>query len=557
MNSVYLRAVRERRRAAASLMVGLVALTAWITGLFPIIRDSEAFTGFLEDFPPQMASLVGLDPDTFLTGAGYLGSQIYSLLGPLMMIAFIVGGAVHTTASEETDGTMDMLLSMPVSRRQVLLGRAGATLTLSFLVATSLAAALLVANPVFDLRLSGTGIVSANVSLWLLGAVYGAIALVAGAFTGRPALSRGIAFGLALVAWIVTGFAPLYEWLEGPSSISPFTWYQAEAALLQPWRSGQVWLLVTFIAFTVLAVALFQRRDIATEQVVVPKGASSRFRRSKRYDPRSAWLLTSIFRKSIWDRRLSVWAWVIGIASLLLVTFAAWPTVSGDAAAVQQLINALPPEVFAMFGMSDPSAMTTGAGLISSRAYQSVGPIIIVVFAVSAVSGLIFKEETSGTLDMVLSNPVPRREVIRYKAMAVGLLLGLIALVLAIITFVGNLIWQTDLHVIRIVSANAGLALLGLAFGGIALALWSVLGSEAAVTRITTAIVTFTWFLNGLGAIVDVLEPLRPLSPFYWYLGDAAPLSKGFEPTYLLLLAVGLLGAFVAVQHFDGRDLGV
>ena len=557
MNSVYLRAVRERRRAAASLMVGLVALTAWITGLFPIIRDSEAFTGFLEDFPPQMASLMGLDPDTFLTGASYLGSQIYSLLGPLMMIAFIVGGAVHTTASEETDGTMDMLLSMPVSRRQVLLGRAGATLTLSFLVATSLAAALLVANPVFDLRLSVTGIVSANVSLWLLGTVYGAIALVAGAFTGRPALSRGIAFGLALVAWIVTGFAPLYEWLEGPSFISPLTWYQAEAVLLEPWRSGQVWLLVTCIAFTVLAVALFQRRDIATEQVVVPKAASSRFRRSKRYDPRSAWLLTSIFRKSIWDRRLSVWVWVIGIASLLLVTFAAWPTVSGDAAAMQQLINALPPEVFAMFGMSDPSAMTTGAGLISSRAYQSVGPIIIVVFAVSAVSGLIFKEESSGTLDMLLSNPVPRREVIRYKAMAVGLLLGLIALVLAIITFVGNLIWETDLHVIRIISANAGLALLGLAFGGIALALWSILGSEAAVTRITTAVATFTWFLNGLGAIVDILEPLRPLSPFYWYLGDAAPLSKGFEPTYLLLLAVGLLGAFVAVQRFDGRDLGV
>ena len=557
MSGLYRRAIRERRRTTASLMVGLVALTAWITALFPVIRGSDAFTNFLEDFPPQTAALLGIDAETYLTGAGYLGAQIYSLLGPLMMIAFVVCGAIQATAGEETDGTMDTLLSAPVSRRRVLLERAFATLTLSLSVAAALAIALLIANPIFELRLSVAGIVAANLSLWLLGIVYGAVALVAGAFTGRPTLSRGITFGLALVAWIVTGFAPLYTWLDAPSTISPLTWYRAEVVLLEPWRFGQLWLIVASIALTLFAVRLFEMRDIATEQVVLPEVASSRFRRSKQHNPRAAWLLENVFRKTIWDRRRSVWAWIAGIAALLLVTFVAWPTISRDAVAMEELINALPPEVFALFGVSDPSTMTTSAGFISSRAYQSVGPIIIVVFAVGAVTSLVSKEETTGSLDMVLSNPVLRRQVLRDKAAAIGGLLALIALALSVITLIGNVIWDTDLQAIRIVGANVGLALLGLAFGGIALALWSVLGSAAAVTRITTATITIAWFMNGLGSIVDVLEPLRRLSPFYWYLGDAAPLAKGFEPAYLLLLAVGLLGAFVAVRRFDHRDLGL
>ena len=552
-----MRSVIERRRSTLSLSVGLVLITAWIAALFPIISGSDAFTNFLDDFPPQMAALLGIDTETYLTGAGYLGSQIYSLFGPLMMIAFVVGGAIQVTANEESQGTMDMLLSVPISRRRLLLERASATFTLSFIVSMVLASVLLIANTVFDLRLTASGVIGANISLWLLGVVFGSLALAAAAFTGRPALSRGIAFGLALVAWIVTGFAPLYSWLSGPSTVSPLTWYKAEAVLVQPWRIGQIWLVAASVGGILLAVRLFERRDIATEQIVVPEAAGSRFHRSKQRDPRAIWLLSSVFRKTIWDRRISVWAWITGIAVLMIVTFAAWPTVSRDAAAMEQLINALPPEVFAMFGMSDPSAMTTGAGLISSRAYQSVGPIIIVVFAVDAVSALVAKEETSGALDMVLSNPVRRTDVIREKALAIAALLGLLAVVLTLVALVGNLIWDTDLVAINVVSANIGLALLGLAFGGISIALWSLLESSTSAVRITTGVAAIAWFLNGLGSIVDGLAPFQPLSPFYWYLSDTAPLSRGLAPTYLLLLALGLSGVLIAVRRIDGRDLAV
>jgi len=67
----------------------------------------------------------------------------------------------------------------------------------------------------------------------------------------------------------------------------------------------------------------------------------------------------------------------------------------------------------------------------------------------------------------------------------------------------------------------------------------------------------FTFFLNGLGAIVDVLEPARYLSPFYWYLGDTVPLAKGFTFGYLALAIVAVVGSLIAARSFETRDLAV
>lgn len=557
MTSVFAKAVADRRRSLIGWMIGISLLTLWVAAVFPIVRDADAFTRFLEDFPPQMMALLGIDPDTFLTGAGYLQSQIYSLFGPLTMIAFVVGGAAAATAGEESDGTIDMLLAAPIARRAVLLEKAGATALLSLAIGGAFTAALLVSNPLFDLRLSVQGIAAANLSLWLLGLAYGMIAFAIGAFTGRPGVTRAVTFGLAFLAWLITGFAPIFSWLDAPSAISPFTWYLAENPLLLTWNAGQLWLGLTILIFLLLAVRVFERRNLSTEQTVVPKIAARRARRPRRPNPRATWLLTRVHLKSIWDRRKSIWGWIGGFAFVLLATFAAWPSVSQDVTAFENVINALPKEVFAIFGMTNPSALTTSAGFVSSRIYQSIGPIMIIVFGVGAVSALVAKEETSGVLDMILSNPVRRRAVIVEKAMAVAALVAVIALALTVITIAADALWETGLTLPHIVAANVGLGLLGLCFAGLALALWSLQEASAPAMRTTVVIATVTYFLNGLGSLVGALEPFRALSPFYWYLGDTPPLAKGFEPAYLLLLAVALSGIWVAARQFETRDLAV
>lgn len=548
----------ERRRSTVGLAIGLAVLTAWIVSIYPIIRDSDAFVSFLDNFPPAMASLFGLDPATYLTGAGYLGSQMYSLFAPIALIAFAVEGAIQATARDEQDDTIDVLMSLPISRTQALLSRLGATAVSSFIVSATLAGVVLLANPILDLKLSVVGVTAVSVAMWLMALVFGTLAALMGAFSGQGALARGVGLGLAFVSWLITGFAPLYDWLAGPSAVSPFTWFDSGASLLDGFGTGHVWLLIVPIVVAAATVRVYSRRDLGTERLALPELPTVRFGKGKVHTSiRSPWILNSVFGKTIWDRRKSIWAWIGAVAAMLLITFAAWPAFSQDADALEQLISALPQEVFALFGMGDPALLARAPGFISSRAFQSVGPILSVALGITIVSAMVIKEEASGRLDMVLANPVTRRHVIREKALGISALFGIMAVALTIVTFVGNAAYGTELDSVNTVAANLGLALLGLAFAGITIAIWARTGSDASPGRWAAGIAGFTWFLNGLGSIVEGLRPFRPLSPFYWYMGDVAPLGKGFEPLYLLLLLIAGAGAFVAIRNVNGRDLAV
>ncbi len=63
------------------------------------------------------------------------------------------------------------------------------------------------------------------------------------------------------------------------------------------------------------------------------------------------------------------------------------------------------------------------------------------------------------------------------------------------------------------------------------------------------------YLVNSLAALVDVLEPLQKLSPFYHYaVGD--PLRRGLAPWHtLFLVAVGAAAAVVGVVLFGRRDV--
>jgi ABC-2 type transport system permease protein len=54
---------------------------------------------------------------------GFLHIELFSMILPSALVAFAAGTASGFTAGEESRGTIDILLSYPVSRRRVVLER--------------------------------------------------------------------------------------------------------------------------------------------------------------------------------------------------------------------------------------------------------------------------------------------------------------------------------------------------------------------------------------------------------------------------------------------------
>ena len=313
---------------------GMIAMTSWLVAVYPVIRDSDAMQSFLDDFPPELMAMFGIDADIYLTGAGYLQAQLFSFIAPIIIIAFTVGFGAAATAGEERSDTMGILLSLPISRRRILLEKTAAMTLLAGVLSFAIALTLMALDPVVGLDLRLEGVAAVTTGLWLLGVTFGAAAMVIGAFTGSPSTSGGIASFLAILAWFVNSFSALFDWLEIPSKLSPFSWYLNDMPLLSGFNSGHIWLVLASIGAIGGAIALFSQRNIATEQAVIPEAATRR-RKSKIIEPRTTWLLHGIFGKTVWDRRRTVWYWAIGLATMLYVTFAAWPAMSQNTEALE------------------------------------------------------------------------------------------------------------------------------------------------------------------------------------------------------------------------------
>lgn len=547
--------LRDRRRAVMGYGLGLVALAVWLGVLFPVMRESADFISFMDNLPSGMLSAFGIDSATFLSAAGFLTAYLYSLFAPLVILFFVISAVAAEVMAEEREGLIDMLLSTTVTRTRVLLEKAGGVFLAALGLVAVLTAVLLVVNPIFELSLSVSGVLAAGLSLWLLGVLFGAVTLAAGAFTGRGVVAGGVAGALAFLAWFINSFSALYPALEGINGTSPFTWYQAPNPLIEGVGAGHLWLVIATAVLVTVATFLFHRRDIGTERAVFPEIKSIRRFSKRRGRPRAAWLLTGSFRKTIWDRRRSVWGWGGGLGLLTLVMFSAWPALAEDAEALAGLITSLPREVFAMFGMSNPEAIVTPAGFISSRTYQAIGPILIIMFVVRGVSMAMVKEENAGVFDLMLAVPASRKTVVANKALGVVVSTGLVVVTLTVAALVGDSVWETELGIGRILAAGAGLGLLGLFFGGLTMAIWAIGGPSFPAVRVTAVVAMATFLLNGLGSLSDALEPVRVISPFYWYFGDAPPLAKGFEPTYFLLLAGVLVTGWVTISRIGHRDI--
>lgn len=557
LRSVFSKTLWERRWGMVGWVLGGLALTGFLVALYPVMRDSAGLTEIVEQLPEEMLSLMGIDPALLTTGFGYLQAQMYTLMAPLLILILAIGIGASATAGEEEQGTADLLLATPTSRRRVVLEKTTAMLVITTIVVLSFVVVLLVGNVTVDLELSIWGIVGINLGLILLGMFFGGLAAAVGAWSGRRNLAVAVSGAIAAVAFFIDGMAPLVSWLRGTQKFMPFYWYQVDS----PLRNGPTaWLLLLVggtLAFTAAAVVLFRRKDIG-----VAVSGSIRPRRKKRVTASAASstspLLQSVFGKTVWDRRRSFWWWLLGMGSLAALTIAVFPSIAGTGTeALEALLEAYPPEMLAIFGITDPSSVFTGAGFTSTRVYSSIGVIVILAFAIGMGRAALAGEEASGTADLLLTTPIRRDSVVLQKAGAMLALLIALVVGLAIIVALGDQAVGLDLTIAGQIAANAGLAALAFLFGALALAAGAATGSPGKATAVAAGVAVVTFFLNGFGAVVDWLEPLRPLSPFFWYQGDTNPLSQTVGWQQPLLLIVGLVFVAVAVPLFRRRDVGV
>jgi ABC-2 type transport system permease protein len=265
LRNVFLKTLSETRRALVWWSLGLIGMAAMMIAVYPTVRDNPDLNKMVEDYPDALKALMAFGGDLdYVSGAGYLGSELFSFMVPLLLLIAAIGAGARATAGEEERGTLDLLLANPLSRRRLVAEKLGALAGEIALLAIVLWLSLLVGVEIVGMDVSAAHLAAATTSAALLALAFGALALLVGAATGDRGIAIGVAAACGVAAYLVNSLAALVDFLEPVRRASPFYHYVASDPLRHGLALDHVaFLLALVLVAAGLAAVAFDRRNLA------------------------------------------------------------------------------------------------------------------------------------------------------------------------------------------------------------------------------------------------------------------------------------------------------
>lgn len=266
-----------------------------------------------------------------------------------------------------------------------------------------------------------------------------------------------------------------------------------------------------------------------------------------------------IFWRALRDNIPGILAWGGGYGGLLLFVVLLFPALQSNDTLVG-IVRSL-----GLLGVADNGYITIDA-LMSFPGYIALealswAPIILSIYLIPQALGAVLREEERGTLDILLSTPLPRWRLLTEKMLAIIVSLAcILALMWVILVISVGLVDGVELPLMNALAGVWHVLPISLAIAafGVLISV-SVANSRAAAGWIALALMT-SYFLRTISDLmyeVDWLLTLKQLSIFAYYRSIAA-LSTGFQWPYDAAM-LALAGVFfaLALWQFQHRDVGV
>jgi len=260
------RLVRDKKRSLLWWAVGIVGLVLFTVALYPSLKGEESLNEVVEQMPAALRSMFGLDTAVPLTSApGYLQGRLFGSLLPLVLIVFGIGLGARSIAGAEQEGTLELLLANPVTRRTVVLQRYLAMLgMLAGLTAVFAVSLVVLGAPLGALEdVPMTGLAGATAGVFGIALLHATVAFGVGAATGRRAWALSSATVIAVAGYLFQGLLGLTDALRPIRFVLPWHWYLGRNMLADGVAPDAI--VVPLVLSAVIfagGAAAFLRRDL-------------------------------------------------------------------------------------------------------------------------------------------------------------------------------------------------------------------------------------------------------------------------------------------------------
>jgi ABC-2 type transport system permease protein len=262
----------------------------------------------------------------------------------------------------------------------------------------------------------------------------------------------------------------------------------------------------------------------------------------------------TIFRRFFRDKTRWILWWSVGTAGFVLLSIAFYPAFKDLSQLDEQLRNA-DEGLRALLGGQGGISLISPEGFLHSQIFAQTLPILLLIFGIGLGSRAIAGAESDGTLELLLANPIKRRRVALERYLTIvtqTIVLGVVATV--IVVAFAPLVQLDGLSMANVLSASGAAICFGIVHATIAFASGAATGKRGMAIATSAAIGVGGFVLFGLVS-GGVLEPLRFLTPWWWYVSRNT-VATGLAPEAIwapLAVSAALVAGSVAL--FERRDL--
>jgi ABC-type transport system involved in multi-copper enzyme maturation permease subunit len=266
--AVFRKALYDSRKTILWLAIGLGLYVVALMSFYPTLtKDAEKFDELIQSYPKGLISMIyqGDIADFQISNPGMFIQTEFMTWLLLIIGAIGIGQVFNAFTNAERDGSMDMFLSLPVSRRSYLIGRVLTTALMVLVVLTAMFLAFCLASvlwPVFDVNIGylALGIYGA---FWPLMVIISFSYLLAAVVPSSKHFAGPVAYLFMIGSYLIYSFSGSVKTLSEIRPLFLYHYYSAADSINHGVNLGDWGILaVVSLVYLVLAWWFVDRKEL-------------------------------------------------------------------------------------------------------------------------------------------------------------------------------------------------------------------------------------------------------------------------------------------------------
>lgn len=262
-------------------------------------------------------------------------------------------------------------------------------------------------------------------------------------------------------------------------------------------------------------------------------------------------MFSGIFLKTLYEKRWFTLSWFVGIIVMGLITMVFFPYFSNSG--FDQVVNSMPKSLEGLLG--DANAYKTVAGYADAQIFALRMPMLTLIMSITLFVGLSAGDESRGTLETLLAQPVSRARVFWAKFWAGALICAVGCIGIFVGVVLSFVFIDGSMSLTRLAAACFGCWLITLVFGALAYAVGTATGRRGVTIALASIVAFVSYLITSLAPAVSKLDFAQHFSMFYYY-NTPSIISSGLQlrNTGVMLGAIVIL-TIGSLLLFKNRDI--